>query len=198
MFKYLNEKTIKKFLKPAQYLANIQNKRQDKNEVKNLYRTENREYKDSIWNMLGSFVGIGANGDYLGNIQNSIDTMREERADNTAARRGYYGALLDYGKSYVTPAQKGKALDDAYKSYIAGDDGYLDYIGKNTSEGVNIGNKKGVYGSVLDTTDAEAQLAYLQNKSTYGVNAETLARMGLTGSGYSDYLKRASIFKKEI
>jgi hypothetical protein len=35
---------------------------------------------------------------------------------------------------------------------------------------------------------ADAQASYLQNMSTYGVNAETMAKMGLTGGGYSDYL----------
>ena len=35
---------------------------------------------------------------------------------------------------------------------------------------------------------ADAQTAYARNKSTYGVNAENMAKMGLTGGGYSDYL----------
>ena len=34
----------------------------------------------------------------------------------------------------------------------------------------------------------DASFAYQQNKSTYGANADALARMGLTGSGYGDYL----------
>ena len=33
-----------------------------------------------------------------------------------------------------------------------------------------------------------ANAAYEQGKATYGANAESLRRMGLTGSGYSDYL----------
>ena len=33
-----------------------------------------------------------------------------------------------------------------------------------------------------------ANAAYEQSKATYGANAESLRRMGLTGSGYSDYL----------
>lgn len=35
---------------------------------------------------------------------------------------------------------------------------------------------------------ADAQNAYETNKATYGANAETMAQMGLTGGGYSDYL----------
>ena len=34
----------------------------------------------------------------------------------------------------------------------------------------------------------DANTSYEQNKATYGANAEALASMGLTGSGYSDYL----------
>ena len=34
----------------------------------------------------------------------------------------------------------------------------------------------------------DARSSYAQNLATYGVNAETLASMGLSGSGYSDYL----------
>lgn len=36
---------------------------------------------------------------------------------------------------------------------------------------------------------ADANSSYEQNKATYGANAETLAKMGLQGSGYSDYLE---------
>ncbi len=43
---------------------------------------------------------------------------------------------------------------------------------------------------------ADAQNAYAQNKATYGTNAETLAQMGLTGSGYSDYLQAQAYAQK--
>lgn len=35
---------------------------------------------------------------------------------------------------------------------------------------------------------ADARSSYEQNKATYGANAEALASMGLSGSGYSDYI----------
>ena len=47
----------------------------------------------------------------------------------------------------------------------------------------------------LERAEADANTSYLQNKSTYGTNAETLARMGLTGSGYSDYLNAQAYSK---
>lgn len=37
-----------------------------------------------------------------------------------------------------------------------------------------------------------ANAAYEQSKATYGANAESLRRMGLTGSGYSDYLNASA------
>ena len=43
---------------------------------------------------------------------------------------------------------------------------------------------------------ADAQASYMQNMSTYGVNAETMAQMGLTGGGYSDYLNAQAYAQK--
>lgn len=43
---------------------------------------------------------------------------------------------------------------------------------------------------------ANAENAYAQNKATYGTNAETLAQMGLTGGGYSDYLQAQAYAQK--
>lgn len=42
----------------------------------------------------------------------------------------------------------------------------------------------------------DAQASYLQNMSTYGVNAENMAKMGLTGGGYSDYLNAQAYAQK--
>lgn len=43
---------------------------------------------------------------------------------------------------------------------------------------------------------ADAQASYMQNMSTYGVNAENMAQMGLTGGGYSDYLNAQAYSQK--
>ena len=42
----------------------------------------------------------------------------------------------------------------------------------------------------------DAQSSYAQNKATYGANAETMAQMGLTGGGYSDYLDSQAYAQK--
>ena len=44
------------------------------------------------------------------------------------------------------------------------------------------------------TVDAHAD--YEQSKATYGANAETMAQMGLTGGGYSDYLNAQAYAQK--
>ena len=138
-----HEDTLKKWLPKAQYLGNIKNhkqtmrnERQEKNAAKKEYRAENREYKNSIWEMLGSFIGIGADGDYVGNIKDSIANMKDERQDKRdtlkeyrSERGEYFDSIGNYLKSIATAPQRGSELDEAYKSYVNGDDGYLDYIG---------------------------------------------------------------------
>lgn len=47
-----------------------------------------------------------------------------------------------------------------------------------------------------ERAEADAQASYMQNMSTYGVNAETMAQMGLTGGGYSDYLNAQAYAQK--
>ena len=138
-----HEDTLKKWLPKAQYLGNIKNhkqtmrnERQEKNAAKKEYRAENREYKNSIWEMLGSFIGIGADGDYIGNIKDSIANMKDERQDKRdslkeyrSERGEYFDSIGNYLESFVTAPDRGKELDEAYKSYVNGDEGYLDYIG---------------------------------------------------------------------
>lgn len=47
-----------------------------------------------------------------------------------------------------------------------------------------------------ERASADAQASYMQNMSTYGVNAENMAQMGLTGGGYSDYLNAQAYAQK--
>ena len=47
-----------------------------------------------------------------------------------------------------------------------------------------------------EKSQVDAQAAYAQNKATYGTNAETLAQMGLSGGGYSDYINAQAYAQK--
>ena len=49
---------------------------------------------------------------------------------------------------------------------------------------------------VKERAMANAQSSYSQNMATYGANAETVAQMGLTGGGYSDYLNAQAYAQK--
>lgn len=49
---------------------------------------------------------------------------------------------------------------------------------------------------VKERAMADAQSSYSQNMATYGANAETVAQMGLTGGGYSDYLNAQAYAQK--
>lgn len=77
---------------------------------------------------------------------------------------------------------------------------YAQYLEQSKGNAENIYNKSV---AAIDKSSADAltkieedrqagirnaNAAYEQSKATYGANAESLRRMGLTGSGYSDYL----------
>lgn len=74
---------------------------------------------------------------------------------------------------------------------------YEDYIAemkKGYQEQLDAANKQAE--ETKARAMADAQNAYAQNKATYGTNAETLAQMGLTGGGYSDYLQAQAYAQK--
>ena len=74
---------------------------------------------------------------------------------------------------------------------------YEDYIAemkKGYQEQLDAANKQAEQTKARAMADAEN--AYAQNKATYGTNAETLAQMGLTGGGYSDYLQAQAYAQK--
>lgn len=68
-----------------------------------------------------------------------------------------------------------------FGSYLSGANGsgYGEYLA-NAGKGVQAG---------YDQAVAAARRGYEQGKATYGASGESLARAGLTGSGYSDYLE---------
>lgn len=74
---------------------------------------------------------------------------------------------------------------------------YEDYIAemkKGYQEQLDAANKQAEQTKARAMANAEN--AYAQNKATYGTNAETLAQMGLTGGGYSDYLQAQAYAQK--
>ncbi len=109
-----------------------------------------------------------------------------------------YGAN---GNFKVSSAYEGVTPVDDYMTFLQGNNvtygdmykqqiDFLDKQNKQVLESINKQHEmtyaeaeKERQRSVID-----ARSSYEQNKATYGANAETLAGMGLTGSGYGDYL----------
>ncbi|MCD8309440.1 MAG: hypothetical protein LUD19_06260 [Clostridia bacterium] len=105
----------------------------------------------------------------------------ENAEDYSAATSGnfpdaetYYAAMA-VGCTTYTDYQSYLTRQDTIATY----EQYLQSI-KDSSYETAEANK--------DRQIADAYTSYAQNLSSYGANAETLASMGLTGSGYSDYL----------
>ena len=103
------------------------------------------------------------------------------RATERAARETYQDSSTGDGKDDTT---SGDGKDDTTSGAETGNDGgmtygeYLDkYYGGDAAE------------KNFDNAIDSAETDYARAKATYGQKAETLGRMGLTGSGYGDYLE---------
>ena len=79
---------------------------------------------------------------------------------------------------------------DTYEEFLLKQEGfYKEQLGKlNAQIEQNKQNALQQAESERERAVIDARSSYEQNKATYGANAEQLAAMGLSGSGYSDYL----------
>ena len=152
----------------------------------------------------GNGNGTGNTGDVTGDLNLKLINGKTVRVpadgtDNTVKPGemppGLVGKLpsnvidqIGADKTEITPPAGGNASADEKKD--------------NTASGTGTGDGEMTYGEYLDKyyggdaaqknydnalTDAESD--YARAKATYGQKAETLGRMGLTGSGYGDYLE---------
>lgn len=142
-------------------------------------------------------------------VGNSISKFQTESADNFAkAARETIKSLYPEKKQsavkysdYITaqsPADKETpAAQTKEDKTTDGKMSYEDYIAemkKGYQEQLDAANKQAEQTKARAMANAEN--AYAQNKATYGTNAETLAQMGLTGGGYSDYLQAQAYAQK--
>lgn len=70
---------------------------------------------------------------------------------------------------------------DSYEDFLLKQEGYYKEQLEKMKEQIEAERQRNVI---------DARSSYEQNKATYGANAEALASMGLSGSGYSDYLNQ--------
>lgn len=114
-------------------------------------------------------------------IKPSIDTIKD----------GSTGGKTPTPSTPAAPTTpKEEKENDGKMSY----EDYINEMKKGYQEQLDAANKQAEQTKARAMANAEN--AYAQNKATYGTNAETLAQMGLTGGGYSDYLQAQAYAQK--
>lgn len=114
-------------------------------------------------------------------IKPSVDTIKD----------GSTGGKTPTPSTPAAPTTpKGKKENGSKMSY----EDYINEMKKGYQEQLDAANKQAEQTKARAMANAEN--AYAQNKATYGTNAETLAQMGLTGGGYSDYLQAQAYAQK--
>lgn len=113
--------------------------------------------------------------------------MKTESAPNISGETGATGFT---GSTGTTSAGNGTV--DTYEEFLLKQEGYykeqLDKLNAQIEQ-----NKQATIQQAETEREraiVDARSSYEQNKATYGANAEQLAAMGLSGSGYSDYLNQ--------
>lgn len=136
-------------------------------------------YEDYLKNHAGS-TGAGTN--------TNTNTGAGTAGAGSAGSTGAGGSTTDAANAYYD-AVFGKTADYAGKqrdTTVTAAQEYYDYItgaaGKDKAAAIRAAEAARERGIV------DASTAYRQMLASYGANAEKLAGMGLTGSGYSDYL----------
>lgn len=110
-----------------------------------------------------------------------------ESAPNISGEKGATGFT---GSTGTTSAGNGTV--DTYEEFLLKQEGfYKEQLDKlNAQIEQNKQNALQQAESERERAVIDARSSYEQNKATYGANAEQLAAMGLSGSGYSDYLNQ--------
>jgi hypothetical protein len=176
---------------------------------------QNLSYRDNLVNLQpvgGTGAGTGGvtnEGVVLGNpnvermpqIKEKTDTSYSANLLNAAAQQPTtpitYGQKLaaaaspqqtptesspdTSGGTGATGSTAGSGEVDTYEEFLLKQEGLYKQQYENLLAQIEAERQRGVI---------DARSSYEQNKATYGANAEQLAAMGLSGSGYSDYLNQ--------
>lgn len=155
---------------------------------------QNLLYKDNLVNLQNANNavdngGVTDEGVILGNpnVENATTNVNDDSSDNQT--KPLFDRLVESAKKILNKDSADSTEDDTSEG---GDvDTYEEFL--NKQEGLY----KQWYEDLLAQIEAErqrgvvdARSSYAQNLATYGANAEQLAAMGLSGSGYSDYLNQ--------
>ncbi len=145
-----------------------------------------------------------ASGSSNSNLGKYADFFKLKRATPSASGAGgtgstggsisyaYAGGSVGGGNSEESGAQ-GDGKDEiekvpaSYEEYYEQQKKLLDERKAQADKEAEVAKQKAA---------VDAQASYAQNKASYGANAEQLAQMGLTGSGYSDYINAQAYAQK--
>lgn len=115
------------------------------------------------------------NLNYSANVRN-LSTPTEQTTTgqtNTAVNQGTTETQIDSYEEFLQKQAEG------YQETLDKTNQYIDEQEQSTIDRAKAERERNI---------ADANSSYALNRAGYGANAETLASMGLTGSGYSDYL----------
>lgn len=117
-------------------------------------------------------------------------TQQQTPTESTPDTSGGTGATGSTGATGGSTTGSGEV--DTYEEFLLKQEGfYKEQLDKlNAQIEQNKQNALQQAESERERAVIDARSSYEQNKATYGANAEQLAAMGLSGSGYSDYLNQ--------
>lgn len=120
----------------------------------------------------------------------AASAQQEMPATGTPDTSGGTGTTGSTGSTGGSTAGSGEV--DTYEEFLLKQEGfYKEQLDKlNAQIEQNKQNALQQAESERERAVIDARSSYEQNKATYGANAEQLAAMGLSGSGYSDYLNQ--------
>ena len=105
--------------------------------------------------------------------------QQQTPTESTPVTSGGTGATGSTGSTGGSTAGSGEV--DTYEEFLNKQEGLYKQQYEDLLAQIEAERQRGVI---------DARSSYEQNKATYGANAEQLAAMGLSGSGYSDYLNQ--------
>ena len=120
----------------------------------------------------------------------AASAQQETPATGTPDTSGGTGTTGSTGSTGGSTTGSGEV--DTYEEFLLKQEGlYKEQLDKHNAQiEQNKQNALQQAESERERAVIDARSSYEQNKATYGANAEQLAAMGLSGSGYSDYLNQ--------
>lgn len=171
---------------------------------------QNLTYQNNLKNMTGIIGQGGASGGVtdegviVGNLnvekmptipmtygqQLAAAAQQQTPTESTPDTSGGTGTTGSTGATEGSTTGSGEV--DTYEEFLLKQEGfYKEQLDKlNAQIEQNKQNALQQAESERERAVIDARSSYEQNKATYGANAEQLAAMGLSGSGYSDYLNQ--------